>query len=409
MTTPLPSEPMPGDGVVPYMSTLVDRLHSRLPQTYRRFDAVNSEWPLKRYLGAILATGGAIDDTIEAIEGARPVGPAAPEPWALSGDQLASWRADRQTRPSALGDPMAADASWLPWMAQLVGAVLDPKASTAEQRDTIRYATSGWRAGTRGAIADAAKTALTGSQYARVVPHFTPTLQGGLEPARVWDITIVTRLSETPDPDAVLGAVLRKGVKPAGVVLWHSAYEATWDQIEAVYPTWADWEAAGSWDVIQEAGLMYRAVTGNLLANPSFEANTTGWTGADGATIGRVTGGIDGIGMLRVTAAADGTCRAVTSSTIAVTAGETLLAGASLRPDLNATGQLLLTFTTAADVVVSTVTVDSHADAADEWSRHQGQVVVPATAAKVTVAMEATGLASGQFMDIDAALLRRLA
>lgn len=254
MTTSLASEPMPDDGQVPYMSHFVDMLYQRLPEVLRTLDARDSTWTLKRYLGSTLADMGLINDTIDRITGNSPVGPAAPEPGGLPGDDLARWRAARVDHPSELGDPLAADAAWLPWMAQLVGVHLDPSATEAERRDTIRFTTSGYRAGTRQAIADAAGSALTGSKYAAVFVH-TTVVSGNLVAGTTWDITIVTRSSETPDPGVVLGAVVRKGVKPAGAVLHHKAYNSTWAQIAALYPTWADWHAAGSWAKIQEAGL----------------------------------------------------------------------------------------------------------------------------------------------------------
>jgi hypothetical protein len=253
MTTPLSSEPMPGDGQVPEMSTLADRLYARLPEVYRTMDARDSTWAFKRYIAGLLAVAGQIDDTQDAIEGERPIGPATPEPWALHPDELDAWRAARRSRPSALGDPEQAEAAWLPWLAQLVGAHLDPSASEAEQRDTVRYATSGWRGGTRSAIADAARSAVTGSKFVRVLVH-TKVVGSAPVAGTPWDITIVTRTSETPDPDAVLGAVLRKGVKPAGAVLYHYPYAVSWDQRAATYPTWDDREGV-SWTELEEAGL----------------------------------------------------------------------------------------------------------------------------------------------------------
>lgn len=253
MTTPLSSEPMPDDGQVPEMSILADRLYQRLPEVYRTMDSVDSTWPFKRYIAGMVKVAGQIEDTFVGIDGDRPVGPATPEPWALPADELATWRAARLSRTSSLADPVQAEAAWLPWLAQLVGAVLDPAASEAEKRDTIRYATSGWRGGTRAAIAEAAKSALTGAKYARVMPHTKPD-GGALIAGTAWDITIVTRLSETPDIGAVLGAVLRKGVKPAGAVLWHHPYAASWEDVTTEYPTWADRNGV-SWRTIEETGI----------------------------------------------------------------------------------------------------------------------------------------------------------
>lgn len=254
MTTPLAHEPMPGDGTVPFMSSLVDRLYHRLPEVFRTMDAVDLTWVLKRYLGGVLSPAADIDDMVIAITGDQPVGPAIPEPWGLPADELANWRGNRVTRPSALGDPDQANAAWLPWLAQMVGARLDPGASEEEKRDTIRFATSGWRAGTRAAIIDAARSALTGTKLASLYPHTKVTGGGDLEAGTPWDITIVTKTSETPDPDIVLGAILRKGVKPAGAVLWHKSYGTDWATLESLRPTWADWDGA-TWTEIEETGL----------------------------------------------------------------------------------------------------------------------------------------------------------
>lgn len=255
MTTPLAHEPMPGDGAVPDMSILADRLYQRLPEVYRTMDAADLTWTFKRYLAGMISPAAEVDDLITAVAGDRPVGPATPEPWALAADELDNWRDSRVNRPSALGDPVQAEAGWLPWLAQLVGAQLDPQASEQEKRDTIRYATNGWRAGTRGAIVDAARSALTGTQYARVVPHTKVNGGGDLIAGTPWDITVITRTSETPDPGIVLGAILRKGVKPAGAVLWHKAFNASWDAIEADRPTWVPGWDGVLWTDIEETGL----------------------------------------------------------------------------------------------------------------------------------------------------------
>lgn len=239
----------------PVVSDAAQRLYDRLPEVYRTFDA-DQDWLLLRYLGACCAGLADIDELIGRVRGSRPVGVATPVPWGLSNAvELDQWVTARQQAWSALGDPANADAAWLPWLATLVGARLDPGADEAERRDTIRYATSGWRAGTRSAIADAARSALSGSRYALVLAHTRVSGGGDVETGDWWDITIITRGTETPDPAAVLGAVVRKGVKPAGIELHHKAYSATWAEIAAAYPTWAE-RAGRTWAEIQEAGLM---------------------------------------------------------------------------------------------------------------------------------------------------------
>lgn len=390
---------MPGDGQVPEMSTLADRLYGRLPEVYRRFDAEDQTWTLKRYIAAMFMQGGEIDDVIERIAGERPVGPATPEPWGLRGFELEQWRANRTSRPSALADPSQADAAWLPWLAQLVGATLDPGATEQEKRDTIRYATSGWRGGTRAAIADAAKTALTGTRYARVVPHMKPGMSGGLQAGLIWDITIVTRASETPDANAVLGAVLRKGVKPAGVVLWHAVYEATWDQIEAIYPMWFMREAL-TWDEQAQAGLMYEATPDNDIPNPSFEVNTTGWAAhGSNSTIGRVLGGVDGVGMLRVTAIANGTGEVATPD-IPVTMGARHFSF-SIRPDISRDGQFVANYYNGVSFL-SAETVQIPTLPADEWTRISADLTVPATTTRMIIWVQLDGMLTAELFDLDA-------
>lgn len=403
--TVLAAEPTAGNGLVPYMSGLVDRLYARLPQIYRTMDARDAQWPLKRWLGAALDYQGRLDAHVTAWRGERPIGPADPEPWGLSPGELARWRDERQSVLSTLGDPMTADAAWLPWMAQLVGAVLDPAASEAEKRGTIRYATSGWRAGTRGAIADAAKSALTGNRYARVVPHTKPSGAGGLEPGSIWDITIVTRVSETPDPDAVLGAVLRTGVKPAGVRLHHAVYEATWDQVEAVYPTWLELEGV-TFDQQSEAGLIYRAVPGNVIPNPSVEVDTTGWS-ARGAisTFGRVAGGLDGVGMGRVTTTAAGTGE-VNLPTAPASPG-TWHVSFSVRADVERYGQFFIDWLNAGAGVISSTGVVIGTLPADQWVRAAvSDAVAPAGTVNARIYPQVTGMALGEHYDIDAAFMR---
>lgn len=407
MTTPLPHEPRPGDGLVPFMSLLVDRLYHRLPEVYRTMDAVGSDWPFKRYLGGVLDLAGQIDQTIVDIAGDRPVGPATPEPWSLSSVDLADWRTSRATRPSALGDPVQAPAAWLPWMAQMVGAPLDPAATEQERRDTILYATSGWRGGTRAAIADAAKSVLTGSKYARVIPHYKAAVGGGIEPGAVWDIVIVTLTAETPDPNEVLGAVLRKGVKPAGAVLSHSSYQATWDQIEAIFPQWRDWEAAGSWDAIQGAGLVYQEIPGNLMPNPSFEVNTTGWAAVGGiTTLGRVSGGVDGVGFLRVTVSSNGAGEVISPNSLAVTPGQSYTIGYSQRADLTRTTQFTVNYYDSGNTLIDQQVIAVGSAPADVWFRPATVSTAPASAAYLRLQIQVSGMLTGEYWDLDAVDVR---
>lgn len=220
----VPLEPSPG--------AVLDRLYDALPEHYRTADAAG-DYPLYRWLAGVCAEQGALEALRERIDFISPNDGGEP------GDT------------SDLADPTTADAAWLPWLAQLVGVGLRADWTDAEKRDAIQYASSGWRAGTKSAVADAARTELTGTKYARVYDHSVAVPGDG----GVWDVLIVTRTTETPDVGRVLVAVERRGAKPAGVVLHHRAYEAGWATVESTYPTWDSIEAAGSWNRIQEAGL----------------------------------------------------------------------------------------------------------------------------------------------------------
>lgn len=402
MTTPLASEPLPGDDQVPYMSTLVDRLYNRLPEVYCTMDAADSTWTFKRYLGAILEQAGAGDDFYVGVLGDRPVGPPAPVPWGLVDTDLANWVAARVSRLSSLGDPFQADVTWLPWLAQLVGVQLDPSASEAEQRDTIAYATSGWRAGTASAIEDAARSALIGSRYAKVVPAMAGSVAG-----TPWDLTIVTRASETPDPAAVIGAVLRKGVKPAGVVLHTRTYEASWDTLEAARPTWEDWERAGSWTALEETGLSYADVPDNLMVNPSFETGTTGWSALHAATLGTAAGGVDSTHMGTITATGSGAGIIASAVVTGILAGRSYLLGWSIKPTATLTSVVLkVDWTTSGGAAISSTTITVPSVAAGGWTRVSGEHLAPATAAQAKVSLDEGTVTTGVVVDIDAGLFR---
>lgn len=217
-------------------------LYDTLPQRYHDEDADPAlqppeDRPLLRYLCGV----GEILDGLEALTDRLDYTP--PDDGGAPGDT------------SDLLDPDAADEAWLPWLGRLIGVDLEGVTGAVARRDAIRGGSAGFTAGNRAAIAAAARSALTGSRYVRVEDHLT---YGGdppaVQPGGVWDVLLTTRVSETPDPGAVLAAVAEKGSKPAGVVLHHRAYQASWGVIATERPTWADWHAAGSWAALMETG-----------------------------------------------------------------------------------------------------------------------------------------------------------
>lgn len=149
-----------------------------------------------------------------------------------------------------LVDPYAADAAWLPWLAQLVGVVLDQSQNPIVQRASIINAYGGINAGTKTAIANAIQPFLTGTRFIRIYNNSTqyPLGTGG-----EWDVLIVTREEEVPANIDIVTLAMSLGVKPAGVKLWHANYTTTWSELQTDRPTWADWNGS-TWQQIVETG-----------------------------------------------------------------------------------------------------------------------------------------------------------
>lgn len=191
----------------PVVSSHTERVYELLPEAVRAPDPTY-DWPLLRYLSLVGDTLGAVEVLLARLGPTRPDGTARSLPELLDG--------------------ATADEAWLTWLAQIVGADIAGLRGQA-LRDAVTLAPTGRRAGTKTAIADAARSALTGGRYARVYDHTVDVLGDGDE----WDVLLVTRVGETPDVPAVLLAVEAKRAVPAGVLLRHKAYSATYAQTRA--------------------------------------------------------------------------------------------------------------------------------------------------------------------------------
>lgn len=216
----------------PAYSLTTERLYLRLPEFLRAADARN-DWIMKTWLSGIADSQGEVDVLLSRI------------------DYWPKAHGGEADDTSDLVDARTADLEWLDWLGQLFGVKPAPGLSEQARRDAVQFASSGFRAGTKAGIADAARSALDGTRFAQVYDHSTFVIGEGGE----WDVLLVTRSSETPDPGAVLRSVISKRAKPAGVLLWHRAYATSWDILEATYPNWDSWGATGSWNVIEETGL----------------------------------------------------------------------------------------------------------------------------------------------------------
>lgn len=210
----------------PMYNTGMERLYYGLPEAWRIEDA-NTNWQLKRYLGGVGVLLGTVEDTIDRIN-------FDPLPDGEPGDT------------SDLVDPTVADVGWLPWLAQLVGQKVDTP-DTALVRTRIASANK-FKAGTKAALAEAAKNVLTGEKKVTIFDHSSTAPGDGGE----WDLLVITKGSDTLSSPAA--EIIRVGAKPAGIVLHETTFEAAWSAIEAALPTWADWDTK-SWAEIEEIGL----------------------------------------------------------------------------------------------------------------------------------------------------------
>lgn len=187
----------------PVVTAFTERLYASLPAMYQDADEP-LDWPLLRFLSCLTDITAEVDTLHTRL--------SVDEPGELS----------------ELADPATADLGWLPWMAQLVGVRLMPDVTGQAARDAVAFASSGYRGGTKAAVADAARSALVGARYVKVHDHSITEPGNGGE----WDVLLVTRVSDTPNVQAVLDAVVSKRAKPAGVVLYHRAYSATYAQVQ---------------------------------------------------------------------------------------------------------------------------------------------------------------------------------
>jgi hypothetical protein len=216
----------------PIFDESTERTYDRLPGVYK-FEDTNHDWTMKRYLSGACKALFELDTLITRFRY------TPPEDGYLEEVDL----------HSDLVDPVTADASWLPWLSQLVGVHSEQLLTEAAQRDRIAQAFDGARPGTKSAIIQAAQTVLTGTKtvYVYQFSNDTSGINGGTE----WEILILTLSDETAGD--VIAAVTNLGAKPAGVKLYHDNYGADWDTVEANLPTWDDWEATTWQDLEQQS------------------------------------------------------------------------------------------------------------------------------------------------------------
>lgn len=242
----------------PTVSTTTERLYQRLPEVYRTRDAENG-WAFKKWLDGI---GSRLDELDTLRARFTYVKPNDRRNWEAAGSPLNTYDRDPALEDPEIGfDPVyatsdlldgrTADAAWLPWIGQLVGSDLSTSYTDVERRNNVVYAFLGYRAGSRASLRNAVLEELTGTKYLQVFDHSKVVGLSSVEPGTEWEVTLVTKPSETPGGADIVGTIERKGAKPAGVKLYHFAYTIIWNDFEARFTTWNDIEAMASWDELE--------------------------------------------------------------------------------------------------------------------------------------------------------------
>lgn len=253
---------VPGNHSVPFgdpssfpFDVTTEHVYAMLPEVIHLTDEQqsipSSGKPLKRWMRGIC---GVMDDVevliarINYLTKDERVTQQLTEDWVTYSRRTDPFGSSPIGETSDLVDPVSADNLWLDWLGQLVGASLLPLRNEQERRDAVAFASAGYKAGSKQAIADAARSELTGTRHVEVYDHSINVPGDGGQ----WDVLLITKVTETPGFAALVETIIRKGVKPAGVVLHHRSFESTWDAVEA---TWDVVEARGSWRANEEVGL----------------------------------------------------------------------------------------------------------------------------------------------------------
>jgi len=153
----------------------------------------------------------------------------------------------------------------------------------------------------------------------------------------------------------------------------------------------------------------------NLIVNPSFKTNTTGWSATGSSTIARITTEyFYGSSCLEITKAASANSGVVTSDRILVTAGLSYALGAYVKiPAAAETGTLSADViwydsATAGSVLSTSNSIQLEVIGGDDWARLTGVFTAPsgALSALVRVVQPTAGTASQKFL-VDAVLFEQ--
>lgn len=150
-------------------------------------------------------------------------------------------------------------------------------------------------------------------------------------------------------------------------------------------------------------------VSSSILANGTFDTDTTGWSGSN-ATLARVTTPVQtGAGALRLTASSAADMSADTASGTSgmpVTAGAKYLVTGWFRTAVTARScKMRVDWYTSGGVFISSEDTASVTDATGSWTRAEAKVTAPATSAFARIRAMVTAPANGEVHYLDDARL----
>lgn len=147
-------------------------------------------------------------------------------------------------------------------------------------------------------------------------------------------------------------------------------------------------------------------VVQNLLGNPSFETNITGWSAANSSALVRSTAvaGFMGAAHLQMTSTAAGTAYVRRDETVRVTPGRLYSLSGYVRNNVaGRDGRVFIRWLNQQGATIRDVT-GSTAISTGEWRRVTVSAVAPANAASAQVFIGATSVASGETIRVDAVM-----
>jgi hypothetical protein len=157
-------------------------------------------------------------------------------------EELTAERDDGLSGWANMVDINACPPQYLPYLAQFVGALVQPGLSDADQRAYI-MSLPGFNRGRPATIISTVQSTLTGNKFVDLQERS----------GTAWQYTVVTKPSETPNPAVTVAAIQSQKVGPdqfTHLLVEHATYGwlageyATYADVVATYATYTDLASA---------------------------------------------------------------------------------------------------------------------------------------------------------------------